>query len=143
VNDTKYQVKTPDFEFFRRRLRLKIDDKAPMFRFQYEGNFIRTSYCGVVRTCEIYTPAEWRLAPFMPRVKEKGAENVLVCPMPGLVVTILAKAGERVFRGQDLVNIESMKMESFVASPTDGEVDRIVVRSGQAVETGDVLLTFK
>ena len=143
VDGEKYQVKTPEFEFFRRRLRLKIDDKAPMFRLQYQGNFIRTSYNGVVRTFEIYTPREWRLSQYMPRPKEAAAENYLSCPMPGLVVTILAKPGDRVFQGQDLVSIESMKMESFVASPCDGEVDRVLVRSGQAVETGEVLLTFK
>ncbi len=143
VDGEKYQVKTPEFEFFRRRLRLKIDDKAPMFRLQYQGNFIRTSYNGVVRTFEIYTPREWRLSQYMPRPKEAAAENYLSCPMPGLVVTILAKPGDRVFQGQDLVSIESMKMESFVASPCDGEVDRVLVRPGQAVETGEVLLTFK
>ena len=93
VDGEKYQVKTPEFEFFRRRLRLKIDDKAPMFRLQYQGNFIRTSYNGVVRTFEIYTPREWRLSQYMPRPKEAAAENVLSCPMPGLVVTILAKPG--------------------------------------------------
>ena len=83
------------------------------------------------------------MSQYMPRPKEAAAENVLSCPMPGLVVTILAKPGDRVFQGQDLVSIESMKMESFVASPCDGEVDRISVRPGQAVETGEVLLTFK
>lgn len=143
VDGEKYQVKTPEFEFFRRRLRLKIDDQAPMFRLQYQGNFIRTSYCGVIRTFEIYTPREWRLAQYMPQPREAAPENVLACPMPGLVVTILAKPGDRVFRGQDLVSIESMKMESFVASPCDGEVDQVLVRTGQAVETGETLLIFK
>jgi propionyl-CoA carboxylase alpha chain len=63
--------------------------------------------------------------------------------MPGLVVSILVNNGDRVYRGQDLVCIESMKMESFVASPCDGFVDELVVEPGQAVETGDTLLTFK
>ena len=51
--------------------------------------------------------------------------------------------GQRVYRGQDLVSIESMKMESFVASPRDGEVEGVLVGPGQAVERGDALLTFK
>jgi propionyl-CoA carboxylase alpha chain len=63
--------------------------------------------------------------------------------MPGLVVDIRVSPGDRVFRGQDLVSIESMKMESYVASPCDGSVEDVKVESGQAVETGDVLITFK
>lgn len=143
VNDVKYQVKTPEFEFFRRRLRLKIDQKAPMFRLYYEGNFIGVSFSGVTRTFEIYSPQEWALSSFMPKPKAKSVKNHLVCPMPGLVVTILVKPGDRIHRGQDLVSIESMKMESFVASPGDREVEAVLVKPGQAVETGEILVTFK
>jgi len=62
--------------------------------------------------------------------------------MPGLVVDIKVKPGELVYRGQDLVVIESMKMESGVASPCDGEVAEVKVKNVEAVESGDVLLTF-
>ena len=72
-----------------------------------------------------------------------AVDNHVPCPMPGLVVDILVSKGDRVYRGQDLVSIESMKMESFVASPCDGLVDEVVVKLGQAVEAGDTLLTFK
>jgi propionyl-CoA carboxylase alpha chain len=143
VNEVKYQVKTPEFEFFRRRLRLKIDQKAPMFRLYYEGNFIGVAYSGVTRTFEIYSPQEWALAAYMPKPKAAAEQNHLACPMPGLVVTIKVKPGDRVYRGQDLISIESMKMESFVASPGDREVEAVLVKPGQAVETGEVLLTFK
>ena len=143
VNESKYQVKTPLFEFFRRRLRLKIDQQAPMFRLEYEGNFIEVAYCGMNRTFEIYTPREWALSQYMPKPKAAVAQNELLCPMPGLIVTVLVKPGDRVYRGQDLVSIESMKMESFVASPGDREVEKVLVQPGQAVETGEVLLTFK
>ena len=63
--------------------------------------------------------------------------------MPGLVVDIRVKKGDRVYRGQDLVSIESMKMESYVASPCDGVVEEVKVKPGQAVETGDILVTFE
>ncbi|MEW6187442.1 MAG: biotin carboxylase N-terminal domain-containing protein [Thermodesulfobacteriota bacterium] len=143
VNEIQYQVKTPEFEFFRRRLRLKIDDQAPMFRLHYEGNFIGVAYNGESRTCEIYTLREWTLSPYMPKPKSEAALNELLCPMPGLVVSILVKPGDRIYRGQDLLSIESMKMETFVASPGDRVVEDILVKPGQPVETGQVLMTFK
>jgi propionyl-CoA carboxylase alpha chain len=40
------------------------------------------------------------------------------------------------------VSIESMKMESFVASPCDGEVEEVLALPGQAVETDEVLIRF-
>jgi biotin carboxyl carrier protein len=36
-----------------------------------------------------------------------------------------------------------MKMESFVASPSDGQVEKIHVSPGQTVETGDILIKLK
>jgi propionyl-CoA carboxylase alpha chain len=62
--------------------------------------------------------------------------------MPGLVVDVRVKKGDRVHRGQDLVSIESMKMESFVASPCDAEVEEVLAVPGQAVETDEVLVRF-
>ena len=80
---------------------------------------------------------------YMPARVERPAENVLVCPMPGLVVAVPAKEGERVFLGQTLVVLESMKMESVVASPVDGVVAEVRGAVGQAVEAEDVLIRFQ
>ena len=143
VNDGQYEVITPDFEFYRRRLKLMINGERHYFYLQYRENFIWVAFCGITRTFEIYSPKEWELAKYMPKGKREAPEDVLASPMPGLVVEIEVEEGERVYRGQDLVIIESMKMESGVSSPCDGEVEEIRVQAGQAVETGDVLITFK
>jgi propionyl-CoA carboxylase alpha chain len=67
---------------------------------------------------------------------------VLLSPLPGMVVNILVKKGDRVYRGQDRVVIESMKMECGVSSPCDGIVENIAATVGKAVETDEVLITF-
>ncbi len=142
VDEQPYDVVTPEFEFYRRRLRLLIGGERARFRLTYEGNFIRAAYCGVRRTCEVYSPREWKLAAFMAEPPAQRDSDVLVCPMPGLVVDVLAHKGERVYSGQVLVVLESMKMESGVPSPRDGEVGEILVHRGQAVDAGDVLIRF-
>jgi propionyl-CoA carboxylase alpha chain len=143
VNDREYEVITPDFEFYRRRLKLKIDGQYHYFRLQYSGNFMWTAFCGITRTFEIYLPREWELARYMPEAANKSSQNVLLSPMPGLVVDIKVQKGERVYRGQDLVVIEAMKMESGVSSPCDGEVEEINVKIGQTLETNDIMIKFK
>jgi propionyl-CoA carboxylase alpha chain len=63
--------------------------------------------------------------------------------MPGLVVDVLVQKGERVFRGQNLVILESMKMESGVGSPIDGVIAEVNIEKGQAVESDQVLIRFE
>jgi propionyl-CoA carboxylase alpha chain len=143
VDANTYAVETPEFEFYRRRLNLKIDNQVHRFRLRLEQAFIFVAFSGITRVFEIYTPKEWEMMQYMPARVERPAENVLVCPMPGLVVAVPAKEGERVFRGQTLVVLESMKMESDVASPVDGVVAEVRGAVGQAVEAGDVLIRFR
>ena len=143
VNGRKYQVVTPEFEFFRRRIKLRIDGKTQFFRTKYRDNNIWVAHRGATRIFGIYSPLEWKLSYHMPKPKKVPPEDVVRCPMPGMVVAILVKKGERIYKGQDLVSIESMKMESFVAAPNDGLVENIHVAPGQAVETGDILIQLK
>lgn len=143
VDDSEYAVVTPVFEYYRRRIRLQINGASYYFRQQYAGNFIRAAFRGINRTFEIYSPKEWELAKHMPVKADQESENVLLSPMPGLVVSIQAAEGERVFKGQDLLIIGSMKMESGVASPCDGVIDKIHVAALQAVETNELMVSFK
>jgi propionyl-CoA carboxylase alpha chain len=143
LDDVVYDTLTPSMEYYRRRLKLTIDSAPHYFRLHYSGNFIEVSFCGLVKLFEIYSPKEWQVARFMPLPVAKVPDNVLRCPMPGLVVEINVKSGDRVFKGQELLTIESMKMETAVASPMDGEVAAIQVTAGETVDTGSVLVSFK
>ncbi len=143
INRKSYEVTVPDFEFFRRRLKLNIDGKSHMFRLRYQDAHIMTFFRGTVRTVEIYTLREWRLNHYMLRDMKTAAENVLKCPMPGLVTAVCVKKGDAVHRGDEVIRMESMKMESGIAAPCDGLVENILVQPGQAVESDEVLITFK
>ena len=143
VNGTEYSVITPQFEYYMRRIKLAINGQKQYFKQQYRGHFIWTAFCGYSRVFEIYTPREWKLSQYMPKEKASVHENVLLSPLPGMVVNILVNKGDRVYRGQDLVVIESMKMESGVSSPCDGVVEDVAATIGNAVETDEVLITFK
>jgi propionyl-CoA carboxylase alpha chain len=143
VDGRPYDVVTPEFEYYRRRLALKINGDSHMFRLQYEENHIKAFFCGIIRIFEVYTPREWSQNEHMRREKKVVPENVLKCPMPGLVTAICVEQGAYVRKGQELIRMESMKMESGVASPCDGQVEEILVNPRQAVETDDILMTFK
>jgi propionyl-CoA carboxylase alpha chain len=142
VDRDKFAVETPEFEFYRRRLKLNINGRIHRFRIRVERSFFWIAFCGLTRLFEVYSPKEWDLLKHMPRRDERLPADELLCPMPGMVVDVPVKQGERVYRGQNLVVLESMKMESGVASPVDGVIADVLVAVGQAVEAGDVLIRF-
>lgn len=73
-------------------------------------------------------------------VAETG-EFHLKAPMPGLVVSIPLKEGEKVEKGQVLLILESMKMQNELKSPKSGTVGRIRVKQGETVEQRQALLS--
>ena len=74
---------------------------------------------------------------------EFGNASEVGAPMPGTVVGIAVKAGQKVTRGDALLTLEAMKMEAVVRAERDGEIGELIVRPGQAVEAKDLLLKFR
>ena len=66
----------------------------------------------------------------------------IVSPMPGLVLKVLATAGDRVTEGQPVLVLEAMKMENVLNAPIDGTIKEILVAAGKNVDKGQVLVTL-
>jgi pyruvate carboxylase len=74
---------------------------------------------------------------------EAGNPRHVGAPMPGLVVTVTAAPGEEVAKGQKLLTLEAMKMETTLYAEQAGRVAEVLVRPGTQVEAGDLLLRFE
>lgn len=66
-------------------------------------------------------------------------DRELRASMPGKVVAVAVREGDTVARGQHLLVIEAMKMENDVLAPRAGVVEKLRIRPGQAVESGELL----
>ena len=64
-------------------------------------------------------------------------------PMPGLVLNILVNEGDEVEKDTPLLVLEAMKMENVLKSPGSGIIDAVKVKLKDAVEKGQLLITFK
>jgi 3-methylcrotonyl-CoA carboxylase alpha subunit len=64
----------------------------------------------------------------------------LTAPMPGKVVSFLARAGDKVVKGQALAVMEAMKMEHTITAPRDGTVEALLYAPGDQVSEGGELL---
>ena len=62
--------------------------------------------------------------------------------MPGMVVLVAVQAGEKVAKGQKLMTLEAMKMETTISADADGTVATVHVSTGGQVEAGDLLITL-
>ena len=68
--------------------------------------------------------------------------NVLEAPMAGKVLEIKVKPGDAVADGDELVVIESMKMEIPIMAEGDGTVSEVLVEVGKEVMAGSVMIKF-
>src|SRR5688572_1213577 len=72
-----------------------------------------------------------------------GAEDSVRAPMPGSLVNVPVKAGQAVTRGETLLVMESMKMETTIVSPRDGVVQAVHFTPGQTFDRDALLLTLE
>lgn len=78
------------------------------------------------------------------RLKADPADPLQVgASMPGMVVTVPVKLGDKVAKGQKLLSLEAMKMETNIYAPRDGRIAGVHVRPGSQIETGDLLVTLE
>ena len=73
---------------------------------------------------------------------DSSGEGGLTAPMPGTILEVHVKEGQRVREGQTLLVMEAMKMESGVKAPVAGTVAEIHVSAGDTVQAGAPLLTL-
>jgi acetyl-CoA carboxylase biotin carboxyl carrier protein len=69
--------------------------------------------------------------------------RVIAAPMAGTVSRLLVQAGDAVTSGQDVVILESMKMEIAVQADAGGTVKGVQVSEGEFVDEGSILLELE
>ncbi len=115
------------------RMLLKVEPRTEGFRIRYRG-------ADLILT--VRTPRGAALAALMPVKAPPDTSRVLLCPMPGLVVSLAVEPGQQVQEGQALCTVEAMKMENVLRAERAGVVARIAVRAGDSLAVDDVIMEF-
>jgi len=90
----------------------------------------------------VYTLREAELAALMPFKEPPDTSKMLLCPMPGLVVSIGVEQGQAVKAGDVLCVVEAMKMENILRAQRDAVVEEIAVAPGDSLAVDAVIMTF-
>lgn len=121
------------------RLTLIIDDKPFDVILEADDHIVvgNESY-----NVEIFDEQVGRLMKASAGKSEKR-ELAVKTAMPGLIIEVAVKEGDKVTGGQGLLIIEAMKMQNEIQTPRDGVVKTIQVKKGQTVNTGDTLIVIE
>lgn len=72
--------------------------------------------------------------------KEGGPKTEVKAPLPGVIIQVMVKPGDRVSKGQKLLIMEAMKMENEIKAEQDGEIVSVKVSNRQSVLQEEVLI---
>jgi propionyl-CoA carboxylase alpha chain len=105
-------------------------------------NGFALAYRGVEAKAFVYTAREAGYARLMPPKKIADTGKQVLCPMPGLVVSIAVKEGQEVKAGETVAVVEAMKMENVLRAEIDGTVKKINAKPGDSLAVDAVILEF-
>lgn len=80
---------------------------------------------------------------FKPSGLNKGGAGALITQMPGKVVKLMKKEGDKVTKGETVLILEAMKMENEIKSGADGVIKSVNVKEGQALEAGFLMVEIE
>jgi|WetSurMetagenome_2_1015567.scaffolds.fasta_scaffold383059_2 glutaconyl-CoA/methylmalonyl-CoA decarboxylase subunit gamma len=124
----------------------------------FEENVAKVEVNGTVYDVEVHkelniskTPTLVRAEAPQPKGKEtripknvtKTTNMAIKAPLPGTIIQVLVKPGEKVAMGQKLLTMEAMKMENNVTAEKDGTVRTVNVKPGDTVMQNDILIEIE
>ncbi|WBL81591.1 acetyl/propionyl/methylcrotonyl-CoA carboxylase subunit alpha [Bradyrhizobium xenonodulans] len=106
------------------------------------ANGIRLAHQGVEVPVYVWTEAEAASARLMPVTTASDTGKKLLCPMPGLVVSIAVTEGQEVKAGETLAVVEAMKMQNVLRAEQDGTVKKVHASAGATLAVDALILEF-
>ncbi len=115
-------------------LTLKVDPISGGFRIRHRGTDIRAS---------VRAPRHAELGALMAKKMPSDMSKQLLCPMPGLLVSLQVSVGDEVESGQALCVIEAMKMENILKAERTARIKSISANPGDILTIDKVILEFE
>jgi acetyl/propionyl-CoA carboxylase alpha subunit len=121
-----------------RSARLRVDGAACYALVAVDGDTVHLNVDGATYALRYRDPID-----HFAKHSGASADDLAVAPMPGTVVSISVAAEQSVARGDTLLVIESMKLETAIKAWRDGTIDAVHVTVGRTFERSAPLVTFK
>ncbi|WP_333824051.1 acetyl/propionyl/methylcrotonyl-CoA carboxylase subunit alpha [Pinisolibacter sp.] len=100
-------------------------------------------YRGATSIAKVFTPRTAALDALMPFKAPPDTSKYLLCPMPGLVISIDVAEGEEIKAGATLAVVEAMKMQNVLRAERDAKVKAIKAEPGDSLAVDAVIIEFE
>ncbi len=120
-----------------------VDGKAMAVQVDRRGSGFALSHHGRQYRMRLLTPRAAELQRHMLPKVAPDLSRFLLCPMPGLVVSIAVGEGDKVETGQPLAVVEAMKMENILRAEKSAVVGKLHARAGDSLAVDAVILEFE
>jgi propionyl-CoA carboxylase alpha chain len=107
------------------------------------GSAIRLRWRGIDVLAKVRSPRVAELALLMPTKAPPDTSKMLLCPMPGVITSILVNTGDDVEAGQALATVEAMKMENVLRAEKRGRIAKVAAKTGQSLSVDEIILEFE
>ena len=121
----------------------RVDGRPVAVAIERTGGSWRPSHGGVTLSLQVLPARAAALLAGLPPRPAGEAARLLRSPMPGMVVDVLAAAGDAVEAGQALAVVDAMKMENVLRAERPGRVARVHVARGDSVAADQPLVEFE
>lgn len=142
ADGVQMHVKT-DWRFGQVLAHVHVDGVDMVVKVDAVRGGIRLRYRGAEFHTVVRRPRQAELFAFMLKKKTPDMSNLLLCPMPGLVVSIDVSPGDKVQAGQALCTIEAMKMENILRAERESTIQKINTANGDSLAVDAVIMEFE
>merc|ERR1712137_999433 len=121
-----------------------VDDGAANIQvLERLSDSYNVQFLGSKFNVKVRSHIQQQLERYMPVIEEVDHSNMLLSPMPGKIVSVNVKEGDKVVFGQLLIVVEAMKMQNNLRCTKDGVVKSVHVKQGSDVGVDAILIEFE
>jgi len=124
--------------------RVQIDSKPIAVQFHTRLPLgYRLQMFGATLDVLVRNPREQAVSKYILEKKKVDTSKYLLSPMPGVLVSVAVKPGDKVFAGQDLCIVEAMKMQNNLQSAKTGVIKKVLAKPGQSLSVDETIIEFE
>jgi len=121
---------------------IQINKKKYLLQFDKFKSYSSITYLDYSFDFVFYDKNTAKFEKYMIEEDAADLSKFLLAPMPGKIVSINVKDGQKIKSGENLLILEAMKMENLITADKDTKIKKINVKPNDAVEVDQVLIEF-
>ena len=123
-------------------IEVQINKKKYLLQFDKFRNYFSISYLDYSIDFDFSDETTAKFAKHMLEEEKADLSKYLLAPMPGKIISVNVKEGQKIKTGENLLVLEAMKMENLITADKDVKIKKINIKNNDAVEVDQILIEF-